>query len=147
MLHETSGKEAGQARQASFAGADFHKTMCHRQTKWRSRTLPRRLASWHCSSNSKSEQSGLCLIQLIQGRYLSDKPATDRRLARQIHILTCIVSGKNCSGQGAAKPLQGQLASRRDSYWAIAFAGLLTSITGKTPGPAFFRRSFNKHHR
>ena len=28
MLHKTSGKIRGQARQASFDGEDFHKTMC-----------------------------------------------------------------------------------------------------------------------
>ena len=88
--------------------------MCHRQTKWRTRTLPRRLASWHCSSNSKPEQSGPCSIQLIP-RALPHWQACYRSQACQANThpdLGCI--GHEPLRYGAAKPLQGQLASRRD---------------------------------
>ena len=105
---------AGQTRQASFANKDFRKTMCHRHTKWRSRTFPRRLASWHGAPSPNLTRAGLARYNSFQGSYLSGKPAIDPRVARQIHILTWVVSGRNRSGSNAAKPLQGQLERRRD---------------------------------
>ena len=143
MLHKISGKVAGQARQVSFAREDFHKTICHRQTKWCRRALPGRLASGHCSSNSKPDQSGPCSIQLIpravliwQACYRPQACQTDTHLA-----LGCIDrSGRS----GAAKPLQGQLTSRRP----IAFAGLPTIFIGKTDLPNLARHfsgSFVQH--
>ena len=114
MLHKTAGKVAGHDRQASFAGEDFHKTRCHRQTKWRSRTLPRRLTSWHCSSNSKPDESGPCSIQLIPRAVLIWQ-ACFRSQACQANAhldLGCI--GQEPLRSGSGKPLQRKLASRQE---------------------------------
>ena len=147
MLHKTSGKIARQARQASFAGKDFHKTMCHRQTKWRSRTLPRLLASGHRSSNSKPDhRGGLARYNLFQGTYLSGEPAIYRSQARQANThldLGCI--GQEPFRSGAAKPLQGLLPSRRDKI-LLGHSVCRSSnnlhrqnwLAG--PGPTFFRK-------
>ena len=145
MLHKASRKIAGQARQASFAGEDFHVTMCHRQTRWHCRTLPRRLASSYSSSNFKPGQSGPCLVQLIP-RAVFNWQACYRSHACQANAhldLDCI--GQESLWSGAAKPLQGQLASRRDtillghcvcrSFNNVHWQNWLTG-----PGPAFFRK-------
>ena len=98
MLHKSPGKMAGQDR----------------QTRWRSRTLPRRLASWQCSSNSKPHQSGPCSIQLFPRAVLIWQACYRSQASRaNTHRdLGCI--GQEPLLAGAAKPVQGQLASRRD---------------------------------
>ena len=120
-----------------------------RQTKWRSRTLSRRLASWHCSSNSKPDQKGTRSIQLIPGAVLISQ-ACYRSQACQTNThldLGCIEQEPLRSG--AAKPLQGQLTSPRDKILlSIAFAGILTFFSGKTglPGLAPFLSGSFLHH-
>ena len=101
MLHKTSGKEAGQVWQASFAGDDFHKIMCHRQTKWRRVELCLGgLLAGTVAAIPNLTRAGLAQYNSFQGSYLSGKPAIiDRRLARQIHDLPWILSGKKRSGQ------------------------------------------------
>ena len=114
MLHKASGKVAGQARQASFAGEDLHKTMCHRQTKWRSRTLRRRLSSWHCSSNFKPDQRGTCSIQLIPLAALIWQACYRSQACQANTHLDLGCMGEEPFRPGAAKALRGHLASRRD---------------------------------
>ena len=88
----------------------FIRLMGHRQTKWRSRTLPRWRASTLLALAStllggtvaaipNLTGVGLARYNSFQGPHLSGKYAIYRRLARRTHILTLVVSGKNRSAQ------------------------------------------------
>ena len=116
----------------------------HRQTKWCSRTLSRRLVSWHYSSNSKPDQSGPYSIPLIPRTVLIWQ-ACYRSQACQANAhrdLGC--KGKEPFRSGARKLLEGQLVSRRDKILQghcglLRFAGLLTIFTGKIGLPNLAR--------
>ena len=145
MLHEVFRKNSGPGSASQFTGQDFHKPMCHRQTRWRIRTLPRRLASWHCSSNSKPDQSAPCSIHLIPGAVLIWQ-ACYRSQACQAHAHLDLGSiGQKPFRSDAAKPLRGQLTSRRDKILldhcvCRSFNDLHLQNRLAGPGPAFFRK-------
>ena len=88
--------------------------MCRHQTKSPSKTLLGSLIVSTAAAIPNLTRAGLTRYNPFQGAYLSDKPAIDRRLAKRIHILLSVVSGKNRYTVGVAKPLPGQRASRRD---------------------------------
>ena len=97
MLHKTSGKMAGQARQVSVAGEDLQKT------GKRNSSLESYLGGLLAGPVvvfQRLTAAGLARYDSCQDVYSPGNPAIDSRLAnRLIHILAWVVAGKSRFGQ------------------------------------------------